>query len=63
MDEVEVRTKKQKQKYKSILERSSLGGVLNASEEKELINLGSSRVLLIRKEKGEKTVNIDEIIF
>ena len=40
-----------------------LAGVLNASEEKELINLGSSRVLLIRKEKGEKTVNIDEIIF
>ena len=36
--------------------------VLNESEEKELIDLAPSRVLLIRKEKSEKTVNIDEII-
>ena len=37
--------------------------VLNESEEKELIDLAPSRVLLIRKEKSEKIVNIDEIIF
>ena len=37
--------------------------VLNESEEKELIDLTPRRVLLIRKEKIEKTVKIDEIIF
>ena len=37
--------------------------VLNESEEKELVDLAPWRVLLICKEKSEKTVNIDEIIF
>ena len=37
--------------------------VLNEREEKELVDLAPPRVLLIRKEKIEKTVNIDEIIF
>ena len=37
--------------------------VLNENEEKELLDLAPSRILLIRKEKSEKTVNIDEIIF
>ena len=37
--------------------------ILNESEEKELGDFAPSRVLLIRKEKSKKTVNIDEIIF
>ena len=37
--------------------------VLNEREEKELVDLAPPRVLLIRKEKIEKTVNIDKIIF
>ena len=37
--------------------------ILNNSEEKELADLSPSRVLLIRKEKRKKTVNIDEVIF
>ena len=37
--------------------------VLNETEEKELVDSGPQSFLLIRKEKIEKTVNIDEIIF
>ena len=78
MDEVEVKTKKRETEVnqettdyinyaynkkitwwkEAVLER-----VLNERKEKELIDLAPSRVLLIRKEKSEKTVNIDEIIF
>ena len=36
--------------------------VLNGREEKELVELAPPRVLLIRKEKIKKTLNIDEII-
>ena len=43
--------------------KAALVRVLNESEEKELVDLAPSRVLLIRKEKIEKTVNIDVIIF
>ena len=43
--------------------KAALARVLNDSEEKELADLVPLRVLLIRKEKIEKTVNIDEIIF
>ena len=42
--------------------KAALARVLNESKEKELIDLAPSRVLLIRKEKSEKTVNIDQII-
>ena len=37
--------------------------VLNESEEKELVDIAPSRVLLISKKKSKKTVNIEEIIF
>ena len=40
-----------------------MGRVLNESEEKELVDIAPSIVLLIRKEKSEKTVNNEEIIF
>ena len=68
MDEVEVRTKKietevnqGKMDYincaynKEIIywKEAALARVLNESEEKELIDLAPSRVLLIRKEKSE----------
>ena len=43
--------------------KAALDRVLNEGEEKELVDLALLRVLLIRKEKIEKTVNIDEIIF
>ena len=43
--------------------KAALDRVLNEREEKELVDLAPPRVLLIRKEKIEKTVNIDEIIF
>ena len=43
--------------------KAAFAKVLNESEEKELVDLAPSRVLLIRKEKSEKAVNIDEIIF
>ena len=36
--------------------------VLNEGKEKELVDLAPSRVLLIHKEKSEKTVDIDEIM-
>ena len=42
--------------------KAALDRVLNEREEKELAGLAPPRVLLIRKEKTEKTVNIDEII-
>ena len=42
--------------------KSALARVLNESKEKELIDLAPSRVFLIRKEKSEKTVNIDQMI-
>ena len=42
--------------------KSALARVLNESKEKELIDLAPSRVLLIRKEKSEKTVTIDQMI-
>ena len=41
--------------------KGALARVLNESKEKELADLAPSRVLLIRKEKSEKTVNIDQI--
>ena len=41
----------------------ALERVSTESEEKELVDLASSRVSLIRKVKSEKTANIDEIIF
>ena len=43
--------------------KAALDRVLNEGEEKELVDLTLLRVLLIRKEKIEKTVNIDGIIF
>ena len=78
MDEVEVKTKKieievnqEKIDYinyvynKAITywKKAALERVLNESEEKGLLDLAPSRILLTRKEKSEKTVNIDEIIF
>ena len=76
MDKVEVRTKEievnlEKKEYINYAYnveitywgKAALARVLNESEEKELVDLAPSRVLLIRKEKIEKTVNIDEIIF
>ena len=78
MDEVEVTTKKikmdvnqKKMEYINYAyneeitywKKAALARVLNESEEKDLVDLAPSRVLLIRKAKIEKTVNIDEIIF
>ena len=76
MDEVEVRTKEievnpEKMEYINYTyneeitywQKAALARALNESEEKELVDLESSRVWLIRKEKIEKTVNIDKIIF
>ena len=78
MDEVEVKTKKieiqvNQEKIDHInyvynkeityWKKAALGRVLNESEEKELQDLAPSRIFLIRKEKSEKTVKIDEIIF
>ena len=78
MDEAEVRTKKIEievnqekityinyayNKEITYLKKAALTRVLNESEEKELVDLVPSRILLIRKEKIEKTVNIDEIFF
>ena len=42
--------------------KAALARVLNESKEKELIDLAPSRVFLIRKEKSEKTVTIDQMI-
>ena len=76
MDEAEVRTRKiemdqERMEYIDLAyneettywKRAALTRVLNEKEEKELADLAPSRVLLICKEKIEKTVNIDEMIF
>ena len=76
MDQVEVRTRKieidqEKMEHKNSTyneeitywKKAALARLLNESDEKELVDLAPPRVLLIRKEKIEKTVNIDEIIF
>ena len=77
MDEVEIKTKKMEievnqekidyinyvyNKEITYWKKAALERVLNESEEKELLDLASSRCLLIHK-KSEKTVNIDETIF
>ena len=43
--------------------KAALVRVLNEREEKELLDLAPRRVLLVLKEKLEKIVNIDGIIF
>ena len=76
MDETEVRTRKieidqEKTEYINFAyneeitywKKAVLDRVLKDRDEKELADLAPSRVLLIRKEKIEKIVNIDEIIF
>ena len=76
MDETEFRTRKieidqEKMEYVNFAyneeitywDKVAFDMVLNEREEKELVDLAPPRVLLIRKEKIEKTVNIDEIIF
>ena len=76
MDETEVRTRKiemdqEKMEYMNFAyneeiiywKKAALDRILNEREEKELVDLAPPKVLLIRKEKIEKIVNIDEIIF
>ena len=76
MDETEVRTRKiemdqEKIEYMNFAyneeiiywKKAALDRILNEREEKELVDLAPPRVLLIRKEKIEKIVNIDEIVF
>ena len=76
MDETEVRTRKiemdqEKMEYMNFAyneeitywKKAALDRVLNEREEKELVDLAPPKVLLIRKEKIENIVNIDEIIF
>ena len=76
MDKAEVRTRKIEIDQENIeyinfayneeityWQKAALDRVLSEWEEKELVDLAPPRVLLIRKEKIEKTVNIDEIIF
>ena len=76
MHETEVRTRKieidqEKMEYINFADndeitywkKAALDRVLKEREEKELVDLASPRVLLIRKEKIEKIVNINEIIF
>ena len=43
--------------------KAALERALSESDEKELMDLASLRALLVLKEKIEKTVNIDEMIF
>ena len=43
--------------------RAALESVSTENEAKELIDLAPSRVILVRKAKNEKMINIDEIIF
>ena len=43
--------------------RAALESVSTENEAKELIDLAPSRVILVRKVKNEKMVNIDEIMF
>ena len=76
MDETEVRTRKiemdqEKIEYMNFAyneeiiywKKAALDRILNEREEKELVDLAPPKVLLIRKEKFEKIVNIDEIVF
>ena len=76
MDETEVRTRKiemdqEKMEYMNFAyneeiiywKKAALDRILNEREEKELVDLAPPKVLLIRKEKIEKIVNIDEIVF
>ena len=76
MDETEVRTRKiemdqEKMEYMNFAyneeiiywKKAALDRILNEREEKELVDLAPPKVLLIRKEKFEKIVNIDEIVF
>ena len=76
MDETEVRTRKiemdqEKIEYMNFAyneeiiywKKAALDRILNEREENKLVDLAPPKVLLIRKEKIEKIVNIDEIIF
>ena len=76
MDETEVRTRKiemdqEKIEYMNFAyneeiiywKKAALDRILNEREQKELVDLAPPKVLLIRKEKIEKIVNIDEIVF
>ena len=69
MDEAEGRTRKietELNAYNNEItywKKAAFARVLNDSKEEELAGLAPSRVLLIRKEKGKKTVNIDKITF
>ena len=76
MDETEVRTRKiemdqEKMEYMNFAyneeiiywKKAALDRILNEREQKELVDLAPPKVLLIRKEKIEKIVNIDEIVF
>ena len=76
MDETEVRTRKiemdqEKMEYMNFAyneeiiywKKAALDRILNEREENKLVDLAPPKVLLIRKEKIEKIVNIDEIIF
>ena len=76
MDETKFRTRKieidqEKMEYVNFAyneeitywDKVAFDMVLNEREEKELVDLAPPRVLLIRKEKIDKTVNINEIIF
>ena len=76
MDDTEVRTRKiemdqEKIEYMNFAyneeiiywKKAALDRILNEREEKELVDLAPPKVLLIRKEKLEKIVNIDEIVF
>ena len=76
MEETEVRTPKNKRDREKMehinfayneqitySKKAALNRVLNGREEKELVDLAPSRVLLIRKEKIKKTLKIDEMIF
>ena len=76
MDETEVRTRKiemdqEKIEYMNFAyneeiiywKKAALDRILNEREENKLVDLAPPKVLLIRKEKIEKIVNIDEIVF
>ena len=47
----------------AILEKEALGSVSAINEARELIELAPRRVILVRKVKNQKVVNIEEIIF
>ena len=76
IDEAEVRTRKieidqEKMEYINFAyneeitywKKAALARVVNEKEEKELVDLAPPRVLSNHKEKIEKTVNIDKIVF